>query len=372
MNIKRAGFMAVLAVAIAALTVPLVGLRAAASGSVAPAGGAAAKARGATSAPRAGGQQVEQQKEIGGASQVDAAPTGKYSAATMKALGLTKVSNQKEASAKIETMLRNKHKGGGDVSIQSGQPTVLNARSALSDALIIAIGGRDNQFSEVALIADWDGREDCAADREQKVDDFSSVESDIDVELTRTAISEHTVANGFNENVYYYGDSVGNVWVGVDTNPTQQAGAAVDTILQINLPTVLNAFGTINSDDQVTITGLAVNPVADLGSFSHVNGSFSPTFGPTAAGTPGVIGEILYVTYTDTEGGGRTIFNPTTGTTTIARSGVLAFPIADFPTAAGPTRLQLGELSGWHSRYLAIWRAARWTMMAACTSSRLI
>ena len=40
---------------------------------------------------------------------------------------------------------------------------MLNEVSALSAALITTIGGRDNQFSEVALIADWDGREDCAA-----------------------------------------------------------------------------------------------------------------------------------------------------------------------------------------------------------------
>src|SRR5262249_37439681 len=77
-----------------------------------------------------------------------------------------------------------------------GQPLVLNETSALSAALITNIGGRDNQFSEVALIADWDGREDCAADRGTKIDDFSFVEPEIDFSLTRAAISEHTFANG--------------------------------------------------------------------------------------------------------------------------------------------------------------------------------
>jgi hypothetical protein len=139
--------------------------------------------------------------------------------------------------------LLGKKKSSGGVSVQSGQPQILNVASALSAALMTTIGGRDNQFSEVTLIADWDGREDCAADREQKVDDFSGVESDIDASLTRTAISEHTAANGFDENVYYYGDSLGNVWVGVDTD----LDGGVDSILQINLPTVLNAFGTLKA-----------------------------------------------------------------------------------------------------------------------------
>jgi len=168
MNIKRTVFLAVLVMAIAALVVPLVGLRAAASGSGAPAGStAAAKAR-AASAAGAMTQQAQQQREVSGEVQVEGAQGGKISAETLKALGLTRAANAKEASARIGEKLRNKHKnsGGGDVSIQSGQPLVLNSRSALSDALITALGGRDNQFSEVALIADWDGREDCAADRE--------------------------------------------------------------------------------------------------------------------------------------------------------------------------------------------------------------
>jgi len=35
----------------------------------------------------------------------------------------------------------------------------------------------------------------------QKIDDFSFSELEIDTTLTRTAISEHTIANGFNENI---------------------------------------------------------------------------------------------------------------------------------------------------------------------------
>jgi hypothetical protein len=187
----------------------------------------------------------------------------------------------------------------------------------LSAALATTIGGRDTQFSEVVLTADWDGREDCTADREAKVDDFSGLEIDIDQTLTRVAISEHTVANGFNENIYYYGDSLGNVWVGADTN----LDGAVDNVVQINLPTVLNAFGSLSSDDQITITGLAVNPVADLTSFPNVNGAYGLFAGQT--------GEVLYVTFHDTESGLRLAAN-----NILVRSGLLAFPIADLVSPA--------------------------------------
>src|SRR5467141_956460 len=108
MNIKRAVFMAVLVVAIAALAVPLVGLRAAASGSGAPAGSTAAKAR-AASAANAGAQQAEQRAVVNEI-QVDQAQAGKISAETLKALGFTRSANPKEASARIAQKLLNKGK----------------------------------------------------------------------------------------------------------------------------------------------------------------------------------------------------------------------------------------------------------------------
>src|SRR6185295_15649991 len=100
--------------------------------------------------------------------------------------------------------------------------------------------------------------------------------------------------------------------------------AKADVFLQINLPTVLNAFGSLTSDDQVTITGLAVNPVADLSGFANVNGAYAPQFA-------GVTGEVLYVTYHDTEG------LRLTSSGTLVRSGLLAFPISDAvsPAAGG-------------------------------------
>jgi len=111
--------------------------------------------------------------------------------------------------------------------------------------------------------------------------------------------------------------SLGNVIVGADTNND----GLIDTRFIINLPTALNAFGSLSSDDQIVITGLAVSPVADLTSFSNVNGSY--------ASYAGLIGEILYVTFTDTTGAFRG-----TQTGALIRSGVLAFPVADITSAA--------------------------------------
>ena len=349
MNIKKAIFMAVLVVALAALAVPLVGLRASAAGSATSSKGAIARAAAAkASAVSAAGQQVEQQREVTGDTRGEETPAGKISADTLKALGITRVANPGEASKRVAQKLKgNKKKsGGGDVSIQSGQPLVLNSRSALSAALMTTIGGRDNQFSEVTLIADWDGREDCAADREQKLDDFSDTELEPDQSLTRVAISEHTVANGFAENVYYYGDTLGNLWVGTDTNPGVGVGSQVDDLNQVNIPALLNGgtsggftlgVGIVSggagyagcSDDQIAVTGIAVNPVADLCDF----------------GLAGTIGEIVYVSVLDTEG-----CAVVGSTNVIGRTSILQFAFTDgvvtgAMTPAGARRIFVSTLS---------------------------
>jgi hypothetical protein len=200
--------------------------------------------------------------------------------------------------------------------LTAGLGIQMSAKSALSAVVGTAIGGSANSLNEIALLGDLDGREDLVADHALKVADVTSSLQPGQT-LTRFAISEHTVANGFAENLFYYGDSLGNVTVGADTNND----GLIDTSFVINLPTTLNAFGTLNGDEQIVVTGLTVNPVADLTSFSNVNGSF--------ASYSGQIGEILYVTFTDTSGGFRA-----TGSGAIIRSGVLAFPVADITSAA--------------------------------------
>jgi len=194
----------------------------------------------------------------------------------------------------------------------------MNANAPLSAAVVM---GRGGPLNDVVTFGDWDGAEDLVADHGGKVDDFLGKIPSQGFAITRTAVSEHTMANGFNEDIFYYGDSLGNVYVSATTN--LQVDPITPNVLVINLPTVLNAFGTLNSDDQIVITGLCVNPVADLTSFSNVNGDF--------AGFAGQVGEVLYVTFWDTAGGLRTLANGTP-----ISSGLLAFPIADL-TSTAPT-----------------------------------
>jgi uncharacterized repeat protein (TIGR01451 family) len=204
-----------------------------------------------------------------------------------------------------------------------GLPSNMSGSSPFSAAIATSVGGG---FNQVSVLGDWDGKEDLVADHEGKIDDFSlkippGTQGFV---LTRSAISAHTIANGFNENVFYYGDSLGNVYVA--QSPTlgtssPAAGLGGTNVFTLNLPTIMNAFGTLQSDDQVVVTGLCVSPVVDLSSFANVNGSFAPFNAQ--------IGEILYVTFWDTGSGFRLA-----GGSTPIRSGVLAFPIADIASAA--------------------------------------
>jgi hypothetical protein len=197
-----------------------------------------------------------------------------------------------------------------------GLPTNLYSSSAQSAAVMTLLdSSATSNYRDVMMMGDLDGREDLVADHAAKLADLSTSNLPAGWMLTRAATSEHTVANGFTSSVYYYGDSLGNVYVGADTN-TGFGTAHVVTYTVLSLPTILNAFGNLNSDDQIVITGLGVNPVADLTSFANVNSAFSPFSGK--------IGEILYVAFWDTGGGLRL-----TGNNKLIQSGVLAFPIAD-------------------------------------------
>jgi hypothetical protein len=177
----------------------------------------------------------------------------------------------------------------------SGLPGVLNIRSALSAGMITTIGGINTQFSEVDLLADWDGREDMTADRSAKLHDFSPALPSPNFTLTRSAISEHTYANGHGFNGYYYGDSIGNLYFGFDL----AGNSIVDATFQCNIPSLINTgtnngFTLLNptagdcSDSSAIVTGIAVNPVADLGDFD--------------AALCGITGEIIYVSTLETGG----------------------------------------------------------------------
>lgn len=197
-----------------------------------------------------------------------------------------------------------------------GLPTNLDRRVPQSAVVMTLLNSNStSNYRDVMMMADADGREDLVADHASKPADLSTMDMPEGWMLTRAAASEHTFSTGFTSTVYYDGDSLGNVYVGVDTSNSFGTGTIMTTTV-LNLPTILNAFGNLNSDDQIVITGLAVNPVADLTSFSNVNSSFAPF--------DGKIGEILYVSFWDTSGGLRLTFN-----NQLVQSGVLAFPIGD-------------------------------------------
>jgi hypothetical protein len=219
---------------------------------------------------------------------------------------------------------------GGVHADSAGLPSNMSAGAALSTAIGISVS---SPFNEVDTMGDWDGREDTVADHGGKVLDSSTagVLATPGAFFTREAISEHTIANGFAQDIFYQGDSVGNVYVSSSTNLTQ--AAPTPNTFVINLPTVANAFGTLGSNDVLVVTGLAVSPVADLGSFLAVNAGYTDF-------PSGLVGEILYVTFTDNGTGLRLASN-----NALVRSGVLAFPVSDGingGAAAPPGRITTG------------------------------
>jgi hypothetical protein len=216
---------------------------------------------------------------------------------------------------------------GGIRTEAAGLPNVLNSQSPLSAAFLTALGGVNTQFDEISLIANWDGREDFTADRGHKVDDLSFVITTPQQFVTRTGISEHTVANGFNQNVYYEGDSLGNFYIATDNAPGINSSSvpSVDTVQTVNIPELINTntSGGVNllnsvdfgdcSNPTVTITGIAVNPVADLGAFSP--------------GLCGVAGEVVYVSVLDSAPCGPAQ----------TRSRIIAFGFSDTGTGLATT-----------------------------------
>ncbi len=195
--------------------------------------------------------------------------------------------------------------------LSSGLPNIMNPASALSAAVITNVNGQG-----VNLLGDWDGQEDLVADHAGRVADVLTP----NVIVTRSAISEHTIANGFAEDVFYYGDSVGNLYVAASTTLNDPQPAP--QLLTINLPTTVTAFGAIASDSQIVVTGIAVNPVADLTAFANASGAYG--------NLDGLVGEVVYVAFTDTSNGFHLAGNQ------LVRSGVLAFPVADVATPASP------------------------------------
>ena len=266
-KMKRKLYLAVFAVAMAAMALPVIGVKVGAAGSGLP---AKAAPPAVSAAPVAAGPVVYSGSGnsalTGQRSQVtkEAAPGagGRLSDALLnKAFGIQRSSGvdmtakSKQVGEAVSAGLARKQKGG--VSPEAGEPATMLACSALSAAIVTSEGGRDTQFDEVLTLGAWSGAEDFAADHSGKVDDFSQKQivnpgGTLEFTITREAISEHTLANGFNEDIFYYGDSFGNVYVASTTN--LNSAFPTPNVITINLPTVLNAFGSLNSDDQIVVT----------------------------------------------------------------------------------------------------------------------
>jgi hypothetical protein len=84
----------------------------------------------------------------------------------------------------------------------AGLAVQMSPKSAFSAVVGTAIGGAANSLNEVTLLGDLDGREDLVADHAMKIADVGGSNAQGQT-LTRVAISEHTIANGFGENIYY-------------------------------------------------------------------------------------------------------------------------------------------------------------------------
>jgi hypothetical protein len=116
-------------------------------------------------------------------------------------------------------------------SVLGGLATVAGADGSDELTVVLGLGGA-RRWSTLSVLADWDGRDDLTADREGRVAEIGAP-FDGNV-ITRVAVSEHTMANGFGEDVFYYGDAVGNVYVAA----TSALGAIppAPDVLTINLP----------------------------------------------------------------------------------------------------------------------------------------
>jgi hypothetical protein len=157
----------------------------------------------------------------------------------------------------------------------AGLPLTLQNNAAFSAGLITSISGQTAPFDEADIMGNFDGHEDLTADHAARL--FDNAPNNW--MLTWAAISEHTIANGFTENIYYFGDSVGNVIVGADTNTDSR----VDSSVIINLLTSMNAFGSLQSGDQIVDVGVDGVSQGDIGSYTFVNVTANQTISATFA-----------------------------------------------------------------------------------------
>jgi hypothetical protein len=175
-------------------------------------------------------------------------------------------------------------------------PGSLDVRAPLSAALMTATGGPTGIVDRLHVLGDWDGVEDLTADHEAVEIDRTLAGNPASEFFTRAALSEHSPANGHFDLQFSYGDSVGNWNIDFDSN----GDGVADVNNVVNVPDLVatgvsDGFALLNpivgdtTSGSVVVTGIAVNPVADMSAIE-----------PLLCDT---IGEITYVAVHDATGG---------------------------------------------------------------------
>lgn len=180
--------------------------------------------------------------------------------------------------------------GAVDVARAALDATSLAPNAPLSAAVGITIASPVDPGDKLLVVGDWDGREDLVADHEKLLLNDTFFPAAGASVLMRGGLSPYSLANGGNFNLWYTATSEATVYLG-----TEDGLGSTSPIIGLSLPTILggppllNPIGGDVMSTNATVTGMAVNPVADMGIFNP--------------GSCGVLGEIVYVSVEDHNGG---------------------------------------------------------------------
>jgi hypothetical protein len=163
----------------------------------------------------------------------------------------------------------------------------LDASAPLSAAVGITLGS-NTQADQLRVLGDWDGREDLVADHARVLFDDSTTVLPTSSVLVRSGFSPYSLANGGMVNLWYTGTSQGYFIFGTEDASNVSMPGIAFTAAQF----VASASNAIIGDmvsSNVSLTGIAVAPVADMGVYK--------------AADCGITGEVIYVSFEDHDGG---------------------------------------------------------------------
>src|SRR5262245_44307086 len=160
MNSKRLVLLAIVTVALVSAALPVLGLRAVG------AAGNAAEARLRTplppvSSPVRAQEPVDGQRLENGQYLVRGSETGPIMEGDLrdraKELGIFSIPATESMRMNKEPLINRVRKQVSGIEAQSNEPAILAPNAAFSAAIATTIGGRDTQFDDIELLADWDG-----------------------------------------------------------------------------------------------------------------------------------------------------------------------------------------------------------------------